>query len=300
MKIFCLGFGFCANGLWHDWRDRRLLAEYIFYATYRDDDKKKLLLEKNILPVGLGGGGDINFADALAETDVWLASAAPARDGAGGDPFMAEFGAVIKKLAATKKIIYLSTTGVYGNHNGDWVDEQTILRASHDRSKRRIIAEEEWRAVGATILRLGGIYGAVLDGMGQNTLRSIINGTARRVEKTGQVFGRIHVADIAQAIDLVIHKNIRGEVFNLVDDEPANPRLVVDYGYELLARALPPLEHFDDVKHSMSPMAQSFFHDNKRVKNDKIKKIGWQPQYPSYREGLQMIKNTLAKELVET
>ena len=297
MKVLFLGFGFCANGLWHYWREQKKLTSVDLWGTHRDDDKKKLLLEKNITPLLMG---EQSITDAMDAASAWVVSASPAgAAGAGaatdngGDPFFASYGAVIKKIGATKNIIYLSTTGVYGDHGGDWVDEGSPCHPSHQRSKKRLLAEQQWRGVGAAVLRLGGIYGPVLDGMGQNTLQSIINGTARRIEKPGQVFGRIHVFDIASAMAMLIEKNIHDEVFNLVDDEPTNPRVVVDYGYELLQKPLPPLEHFDDVKDTMSPMAQSFFQDNKRVKNDKIKKLGWRPIYPSYREGLQMIKKTM-------
>ncbi len=287
-SILCLGFGFCANGLWHDAREYPGAIQFSMAASYRDEEKKHLLQQKKITPYLFG---DSSLTTALAENDVWLISAAP---GADGDPMLARYGDRVEKLAGEKKIIYLSTTGVYGNHDGAWVDETSILKAQSQRGQRRIDAEQAWQGHGATILRLGGIYGPLLDGMGQNTLQSILDGTARRIEKNGQVFGRIHVADIARAIDKLLQKNIKGEVFNLVDDEPANPRAVVDYGFALLGRDLPPLENFEEAKHSMSPMAQSFFADNKRVRNDKCKKIlGWQPQYPSYREGLTMIKNRM-------
>lgn len=294
-KILCLGFGFCANGLWHYWRDQNRLKAYSIAASHRDPDKKKLLLAKNIAPFSFTNG-DLN--DALAHSDAWLISASPA---AAGDPLWQDYATAINRHASDKKIIYLSTTGVYGNHDGAWVDETSPLQPNHERSKKRIMAEQQWQAKGATLLRLGGIYGPRLDGMGQNTLQSIIDGKARRIEKSGQVFGRIHVMDIAVAIDQLLqqhNRTVKGAVFNLVDDEPANPRLVVEYGYQLLRRPLPPLEDFALVAPTLSPMARSFFDDNKRVRNDKIKnQLGWQPRYPSYREGLAAIHAAMQKDM---
>ncbi|MGI9461050.1 MAG: NAD-dependent epimerase/dehydratase family protein [Alphaproteobacteria bacterium] len=283
MKILCLGFGFCANGLWYDWQTKGKLDELRFFASWRDKDKKKLLQAKNITPLEMATD---RLAKAMVDSDIWLVSAKPDND---GDAFLQHYGMVVEKWARQKYIIYLSTTGVYGDHGGAWVDETTLPNPQHTRSKQRWLAEKSWLRYQAVVLRLGGIYGPLLDGMGQNILQSIKNGTARRIEKSGQVFGRIHVFDIATAIALLIEKNIKGEVFNVVDDAPINPRLVVDYGFQLLGLPLPALEKFADAKHTMSSMAQSFFADNKRVKNDKIKNIGWQLQYPSYRQGIDMI-----------
>ena len=178
---------------------------------------------------------------------------------------------------------YLSTTGVYGNHDGGWVDEDTPLTPSTRRGKWRVAAEAEWQAIPDLplhIFRLAGIYGP-----GRGPFSKVRNGTARRIIKPGQVFSRIHVEDIAQVLAASIAQPDPGAIYNMCDDDPAPPQDVIAHAAELLGQPLPPEEDFETAE--MTPMARSFYAESKRVKNDKIKTdLGVQLIYPTYREGL--------------
>lgn len=182
---------------------------------------------------------------------------------------------------------YLSTTGVYGDHGGGWVDEDTPAAPTLERSRRRIEAETAWRASGLPvhIFRLAGIYGP-----GRSAIDSVRAGTARRIVKPGQVFSRIHVEDIAGAVLASLARPNPGRVYNLCDDDAAPPQEVIAYACTLLGVAPPPEIPWDEAKGSLSAMALSFYADNKRVRNGRMKsELGVTLTYPSYREGLQAI-----------
>jgi nucleoside-diphosphate-sugar epimerase len=178
---------------------------------------------------------------------------------------------------------YLSTTGVYGDHQGDWVDEDSALTPSTKRGQARVAAEAAWQEIPDLplhIFRLAGIYGP-----GRGPFAKVRNGTARRIIKDGQVFSRIHVEDIALALELSLATPQAGAIYNLCDDDPAPPQDVIGHAAELLGVPLPPAIAIDEAE--MSPMARSFYAESKRVRNDKIKReLGWQPSYPDYRSGL--------------
>ncbi|MEH6721600.1 MAG: SDR family oxidoreductase [Aurantimonas endophytica] len=179
---------------------------------------------------------------------------------------------------------YLSTVGVYGDHDGGWVDETADVRPVSARSRERVAAEQAWQKAAATrgvplaILRLSGIYGP-----GRNGFVNLANGTARRLVKPGQVFNRIHVDDIAGALRLLTEQR-QGGIFNVTDDEPAPPQDVIAHAAELAGVAPPPETPFDTA--TLSPMARSFYGENKRVSNAGIKAVGYVFRYPTYREGL--------------
>ena len=220
---------------------------------------------------------------ALSDCDVLLISVPP---GPSADPVLAKYGRRIAALKRPLKIIYLSTVGVYGDRGGEWVDEERLAMPKSGRSKVRLQAEKAWLALAKDpsktvhILRLAGIYGP-----GRNALAAIKAGTARRIVKPGQVFNRIHVADISAAIEALVHYEGDGEIWNLSDDEPAPPQDVITYAAELLGREPPPEQGLDEVE--LSPMARSFYNENKRTSNEKIKrKLGVQLMFPTYREGL--------------
>lgn len=184
-----------------------------------------------------------------------------------------------------KWVCYLSTVGVYGNHHGDWIDEAAELRPSSSRARQRVRAEKEWREFCETnsmlfnIFRLSGIYGA-----GRNALVSASAGKARRLIKKGQVFNRIHHGDIAQAVALGMEKKSSG-VFNITDDEPAPPQDVVTFAHQLLDLTPPPEIDFETAE--LSPMARSFYGENKRVSNKKSKvELGMDYHWPDYRTSL--------------
>jgi len=178
---------------------------------------------------------------------------------------------------------YLSTTGVYGNQNGGWVDEDTPLTPQSDRARKRVIAEQQWQKFNAHVFRLPGIYGP-----GRSQLDAVADGTARRVIKQGQIFSRIHVEDIAGILAASMLNPSPGRIYNVADDEPCPPQDVVAYAAQLLGVAAPPVIAFEEA--NLSPMARSFYDESKRVSNLRIKsELGIKLLYPNYRVGLQSI-----------
>jgi len=181
---------------------------------------------------------------------------------------------------------YLSTTGVYGDRGGDWVDETATCTPATERGEWRLAAEREWLAyrhetgLPVHIFRLAGIYGP-----GRGPLAKVRDGTARRIVKPGQVFSRIHVEDIATVLEASIERPHPGAVYNVCDDEAAPPEEVIAHAAELLGLPVPPAEPFDTAE--MTPMARSFYAESKRVSNARIKsELGVELAYPTYREGL--------------
>jgi nucleoside-diphosphate-sugar epimerase len=229
--------------------------------------------------------------NAIREADLALISIPPHEN---GDAVLAAFGDVLPHARRLRSIVYLSTVGIYGNHDGAWVDEATPPRPSTARSRERLAAEHAWQKLGArtgaavAILRLAGIYGP-----GQNALVQVAGGKARRVVKAGQVFNRIHVADIAQAIDAAFVRKAFG-IFNVADSEPTPAGDPLAFAAQLLGRDPPPEIAFDAAAPSMSPMALSFWQDCRRVRNDKLKRqLGVTLLYPTYREGLRALSTSL-------
>ncbi|MCE3232857.1 MAG: NAD(P)-dependent oxidoreductase [Rickettsiaceae bacterium] len=188
----------------------------------------------------------------------------------------------LQNLPDLKWFGYLSTTGVYGDHDGAWVDENTPTNPFNDRSRWRADAEAAWlnSDLPTHIFRLSGIYGP-----GSSAIDDVRNGTARRINKPGQVFSRIHVEDIAQILEASIAKPNTGSIYNCADDYPCPQAEVVEYAAKLLGVQPPPLIDFD--KADLSPMARSFYSCNRRVSNQKIKgELGLELKYPDYKKGL--------------
>lgn len=224
------------------------------------------------------------LAEAVAAADVLLLSAPPESQ---GDPLLAVARDALTASPALKQIVYLTTLGVYGDHQGGWVDEATPPKAGSARLERRLAAEADLLAFGAVrhipvaVLRLAGIYGP-----GRNALLSLRAGEARRIEKPGQVFNRIHVDDISATIAAVLEQRFGG-LLNVTDDLPAPPGDPIVYAAGLLGIAPPPAIAFDEAAKTMSPMALSFWGASKRVRNDRLKTdLGVRLAYPTYAEGL--------------
>ena len=225
-----------------------------------------------------------NLADDLAGATHILISAGP---GPEGDPVLNALADQIAETAPHLEWLgYLSTTGVYGDHQGAWVDEDTALSPSTKRGTLRVEAETAWQALAAQaglplhIFRLAGIYGP-----GRGPFAKVRKGTARRVIKKGQVFSRIHVEDIAQVLAASIARPRPGAIYNLCDDDPAPPQDVIAHAAELLGAPMPPAVDFETAE--MTPMARSFYAESKRVRNDLIKtELDVRLRYPSYRDGL--------------
>lgn len=202
-----------------------------------------------------------------------------------GDPILRVFGTQLNRLMPCLEWVgYLSTVGVYGNHDGAWVDEETQCNPVSKRSNWRLVAENQWfdfsqdAGLPVAILRLSGIYGT-----GRNPLIKVENGTARRLVKPDQVFNRIHVADIAAATQHLANVNAGG-IYNVTDDLPAPPQDVVTYACQLMGVPPPPEIDFDTA--DLTPMARSFYGENKRVCNAKLKKYGYEFKYPDYMTAL--------------
>ncbi len=226
---------------------------------------------------------DPGIAEALGDADVLLVSIPP---GASVDPVLTKFGRQLALPGRPRTILYLSTIGVYGDRGGEWVDETRIPAPKHERSIARLRAEKAWAALAKDgnktihILRLAGIYGP-----GRNALAALREGTARRIVKEGQVFNRIHVADISAALAALVGYGGGGEIFNVADDEPAPPQEVIAYAAELMRIAPPP--ELDVEMAELSALARSFYDENKRASNRKLKeKLGVALSFPTYREGL--------------
>lgn len=220
-----------------------------------------------------------DLGPALAEATHILCSAAP---DAAGDPFLRAVPAIAQAKAVW--VGYLSTTGVYGDHQGGWVDEATPLTPQSDRGRQRVVAEGQWQATGLPlhIFRLAGIYGP-----GRGPFEKVRDGTARRIIKPGQVFSRIHVEDIAQVLEASIRRPNPGAAYNVCDDNPCPPDQVLSHAARLLGLPEPPAVTFEAVEATMTPMARGFYQESKKVRNDRIKdELGVRLYYPDYPAGL--------------
>lgn len=273
--LLCLGYGYCAQ---------RFVALHgaAFQRNLGTSRSGRAAEGVEIIP--FDGTPNPALLAAIEAADIILTSAAP---GEAGDPFLGPLGEALTAAPGKGALVYLSTIGVYGDSGGAWIDESAPLATTAPRGKRRIEAEAGWQALGAAtgrpaaVLRLGGIYGP-----GRNALRDARDGTARCIERDGQVFNRIHVDDIAGAIHAVIRRGFNGAV-NVVDDEPSASCAPVRFAAELLGLPAPEAVPFDEAARSMSAMALSFWSDNRRVRNERLHALlGGGLAYPSYREGL--------------
>ncbi len=272
--LLSLGHGYSAQAL-----GKLLLPQgWHIIGTTRDKAGAEALRAIGVEPLIWPG---TPLAPALARATHLLSSIAP---DANGDPVLAAHGAEIA-AASFEWAGYLSTTGVYGDHHGDWVDENTPLTPGTKRGQYRVVAEQAWQALGLPlhIFRLAGIYGP-----GRGPFAKVREGTARRILKPNQVFSRIHVDDIAQILAASIAQPNPNQIYNVCDDDPAPPEDVIAYAAELLGLPIPPAENWDSAE--MTPMARSFYAESKRVRNDRIKsELGIDLIHPDYRAGLQAL-----------
>lgn len=275
--LFSFGHGYSARAL----AERLIVKGWRIIGTTRSPEKLEGISETGVEPM-LWPGTDVS--EQLQQASHLLISAGP---GPEGDPVLNALKYQVSQIAPRLEWVgYLSTTGVYGDHQGDWVDEDTPLTATAKRGQKRIDAEAAWQAIPDLplhIFRLAGIYGP-----GRGPFAKVRDGSARRIIKKGQFFSRIHVEDIAQALDLSMAQPTPGAIYNLCDDDPAPPQDVITHAAELLGAPLP--EKIDFESAEMSPMARSFYAESKKVRNDRIKQaLGWEPKYATYRAGLAAI-----------
>ena len=252
-------------------------------GTTRSPEKLTELEAAGITPL-LFDGTQISpeLAGAMKEATHLVQSIAPGRE---GDPmFRAGTPPLEELLPKLQWVGYLSTIGVYGDHGGAWVTEETPVKPVSERSRERVEAEDAWLEYGArqgipvAVLRLAGIYGP-----GRNAFRNLADGTARRVVKPNQVFNRIRVEDIAAAAAFLAAHGMGG-IFNVTDDEPAAPQDVVTEAARLMGVEPPPEIPFETA--DMSPMARSFYGENKRVSNARLRQTGFELAFPNYRVSL--------------
>lgn len=282
--LLSFGHGFSARAL----APLLLPRGWRVIGTTRSEEKARVMQEEGVEAL-IWPGADMT--EALGAATHLLLSVMPDDD---GDPVLAELeDAIAANADHLEWVGYLSTTGVYGDHAGGWVDETTPLTPSTRRGHQRVKAEAQWQALAARtglplhIFRLAGIYGP-----GRGPFAKVRRGTARRIIKPGQVFSRIHVDDIAQVLAASIARPNPGAVYNVCDDEAAPPQDVLSYAAQLLGVPMPPEEAYETAE--MSPMARSFYAESKRVRNDRIKEeLGVRLTFPSYREGLE---DLLARE----
>jgi len=293
VTLFAFGLGYCA--LHYVARFGHLFDRII--GTVRTDQKAARLTASRVgaAPIEVmvfdGGSPPRDLAARLGAANRILVSIPPTAvenpsTEASGDPVLMRLSDVVER-STPQSIVYLSTVGVYGDRGGAWVDETTPANPQSIRSRARLSAERDWQALGArikvpvAILRLAAIYGP-----GQNSLINLSRGHAKRLAKPGQVFNRIHVADIAQAIEAAFARQADG-IFNVSDDEPAPPGDPILFAAGLLGMAPPPELAFETVAPTLSPIARSFYEENKRVRNERLKNhLGVRLIYPTYREGL--------------
>lgn len=277
--LFCFGYGYVARHLAEALRPRG----FEIRGTTRSALKAERMAAEGVRAFLFERGRPLaDPARALAGVTHVLHSIAPDAE---GDPVLDRHAADLRRLEGLAWLGYLSTTGVYGDRQGGWVDEDTPLEPTLARTDRRAKAEAAWLAsrLPVHIFRLAGIYGP-----GRSALVNLREGTARRIVKPGQVFSRIHVADIVAVLLASIARPNPGRVYNVCDDEPAPPQDVVAFAAELLGVPLPPEEPFETA--DLSAMARTFYQDNRRVRNERIKReLGVTLAYPTYREGLRAL-----------
>jgi nucleoside-diphosphate-sugar epimerase len=281
VRVFFFGLGYCARRLVQrePWTEAS--------GTARTVEAASALRRQGVEAYQFDGAeAEPGLEQALEKAEAIVVSIPP-REGAGAA--LERFGPAIATAPGLRRIVYYSTIGVYGDHSGAWVDETSATRTRTARGLARLEDEARWTAAArargaeADILRLAGIYGP-----GRNALVNLGHGEARRIIKEGQVFNRAHVDDIAQISSLALTRGLKGQIWNVADDEAAPPQDVIAYAAALLGLEPPPEEPFEGA--TLSPMAREFYADNKRVSIAKAKAdLGFTPAYPTYREGLRAL-----------
>lgn len=275
MKVLLIGAGYSARR----WIALGAQGATGLAATTRDVADAPRFAALGMRPVAFAASA---LRVAFEDADVVVVSVPP---GENGDPALV---ALRDPPRGPRRIVYLSTIGVYGDRGGDWIDETSELKPESDRSRFRVAAEQGWSdladRLGANLdlLRLAGIYGP-----GRNPLAQLKAGTARRIVKPGQVFNRIHVDDIAAAIALCVRGATEGGPLIVADDEPAPPQDVIAHAAALLGEPPPPEIPIEEAQ--LSPMAASFYAECKRASNQRFRALSGGLRFPTYREGLQAL-----------
>jgi len=278
--LLSFGHGFSAQAL-----SNRLSKEWTVYGTTRSEENTDAVRASGAIPiVWPDTDAQTEIESIIAKSTHILTSVAPNEN---GDSVLSSMGeAISNKAASLEWVGYLSTTGVYGDHSGNWVDETTPLTPSTKRGQFRKDAEAQWQSIPNLplhIFRLAGIYGP-----GRGPFAKVRAGTARRIIKKNQIFSRIHVDDIAQVLLASIAQPNSGAVYNLCDNDPAPPEDVIAYAAKLLNAPIPEAVDFETAE--MTAMARSFYAESKKVRNDLIKdELGIRLLYPDYKSGLKSL-----------
>jgi nucleoside-diphosphate-sugar epimerase len=286
-KLFCFGLGFTGSALVRGVRARGWTAS----GTCRENAQKDVWVEAKVQSYCFNGKeASAAVGNAVREASHVLVTIPPQKDS--GDVVLKYFKKILTGSPQLQWLGYLSTTGVYGNRDGDWVDETSELKPGFDHQRRRVEAEGQWRdlyrehQVPVHIFRLAGIYGP-----GRNLLQRVRQGSAKRIDQPGLVFNRIHVEDVVQVLSASMEHPQPGAIYNVSDDVPSSPAEAVAFTCELLRVEVPPLMALEDAK--LSDMARGFYLTNKKVRNHKIKEeLGVQLQYPDYKAGLRALLDT--------
>ncbi len=288
-KLFCFGYGYTCDylgyELMHAKKSQGIPTSWTLAGTTRDVDKKRELAARGVKSYLFDFNSPIpDPLYMLRDVTHILISTPPSDD---GDTSFLTHAQDLLELPRLEWVGYLSTTGAYGDRDGGWVDETAEPRPTTKRGSRRHRAEEQWlsmykhHGMPVHIFRLAGIYGP-----GRSALDSVRAGIARRLDKPGHAFSRVHVEDIVQVLSASMHNPKPGEIYNVCDDYPAPSHEVIDYACKLLGIESPPLQPFEDVY--LVPMTMSFYAENKRIHNDKIKEdLGITLKYSDYKQGLQ-------------
>jgi len=283
-RLFCFGLGYSAL----NWAKQLRISGWQVSGSCQSRERQAELGKLGFDAVLYNGGHFDEISKTLDGITHVLVSVPP---DAKGDPVYRNALPWLRQLPDLKWLGYLSTTGVYGNTDGKMVDETAPLNPTSKRSQWRIKAEQQWldawrnHGLPVHIFRLSGIYGP-----GRSPLERVKAGRGRRIELPGHLFSRIHVDDIAAVLSASVNKPRAGAIYNLCDDAPAENSQVIGYACDLLGVTKPPLQSFDEARKTMSPMALSFWNDNRRVDNSRIKsELGVELLYPDYRAGLDQI-----------
>jgi len=280
-KLFCFGYGYTCDYLAHELQSQ---GGWTIGGTTRDLEKRAFLRSKGINAHLFDYEHPLGDPYFILDGVTHLLISTPPDDR--GDPTFAMHAADIVRIPTLEWVGYLSTTGVYGDRAGGTVDEQSEIRPNSKRGSRRVRAEEEWYSllmnygIPLHVFRLAGIYGP-----GRSALDSVRAGVARRINKPGQVFNRIHVEDIVQVLLASMAHPNPGAAYNLADDDPVPSWEVITYACELLGVTPPPIIPYNEA--DMAPIVRSFYNDNKRVANRRIKEeLGVALKYPDFRKGI--------------
>jgi nucleoside-diphosphate-sugar epimerase len=287
-KALFIGLGYSARPL-----ARRLVAEgWSVTGTTRDRAKAMQIAADGISPFVWEAGQALR-QDLIEEADAVIVSVPP-----DGRTCPALQSLPEASFLSGTQVLYLSSSGVYGDHGGRWIDEETPCEPSTERGMQRLAAERAWEehssteGTSLTLCRLAGIYGpgrSAVDSLRGDTPGARA-GLTRRIDKPGQVFNRIHRDDIAAGLRAILEAENPPAIVNFADDEPSPSADPVTFAAELLGIEPPPFQRFEDIEHELSPMARSFYAENKRLKNDRLKSLpGFTLSYPTYRQGLRAI-----------